>query len=149
MIRRPPRSTLFPYTTLFRSAWAGQTVGQPRCAWYWHPAVNRDKFKLVHYGIGDSGATTMLRAAGWVGGIRAIDAVSSAPAPVDGSVDTTFNSGSGVNSTVWCLAVQTDGRILIGGSFYTVNGTTRNGVARLNANGTVDASFVPTNNFRS
>src|SRR2546429_3521180 len=23
MIRRPPRSTLFPYTTLFRSAWLG------------------------------------------------------------------------------------------------------------------------------
>src|SRR3712207_8159691 len=23
MIRRPPRSTLFPYTTLFRSAWIG------------------------------------------------------------------------------------------------------------------------------
>src|SRR2546429_1151641 len=23
MIRRPPRSTLFPYTTLFRSCWAG------------------------------------------------------------------------------------------------------------------------------
>src|SRR5258707_8364565 len=23
MIRRPPRSTLFPYTTLFRSAWNG------------------------------------------------------------------------------------------------------------------------------
>src|SRR2546427_427231 len=23
MIRRPPRSTLFPYTTLFRSRWAG------------------------------------------------------------------------------------------------------------------------------
>src|SRR5206468_11064397 len=45
MIRRPPRSTLFPYTTLFRSAdpqpaarllvagfqveWHGQVVGQP------------------------------------------------------------------------------------------------------------------------
>src|SRR5258708_19378969 len=28
MIRRPPRSTLFPYTTLFRSAaWAGRTGG--------------------------------------------------------------------------------------------------------------------------
>src|SRR2546429_6929041 len=24
MIRRPPRSTLFPYTTLFRSAWSGE-----------------------------------------------------------------------------------------------------------------------------
>src|SRR3712207_6883466 len=28
MIRRPPRSTLFPYTTLFRSAWASAT---PTC----------------------------------------------------------------------------------------------------------------------
>src|SRR3712207_9413831 len=27
MIRRPPRSTLFPYTTLFRSFAAGVTVG--------------------------------------------------------------------------------------------------------------------------
>src|SRR5258708_10011140 len=26
MIRRPPRSTLFPYTTLFRSLWYGQDV---------------------------------------------------------------------------------------------------------------------------
>src|SRR5258708_26713545 len=25
MIRRPPRSTLFPYTTLFRSHWPGET----------------------------------------------------------------------------------------------------------------------------
>src|SRR3712207_7921688 len=26
MIRRPPRSTLFPYTTLFRSWWLGRVV---------------------------------------------------------------------------------------------------------------------------
>src|SRR2546430_8608728 len=34
MIRRPPRSTLFPYTTLFRSAGVGFDVhhGQPRKA---------------------------------------------------------------------------------------------------------------------
>src|SRR5205085_7405745 len=33
MIRRPPRSTLFPYTTLFRSPWFGVTntgAGRPR-----------------------------------------------------------------------------------------------------------------------
>src|SRR6266545_6271230 len=30
MIRRPPRSTLFPYTTLFRSASAGPTLHQVR-----------------------------------------------------------------------------------------------------------------------
>src|SRR3712207_7194898 len=30
MIRRPPRSTLFPYTTLFRSAALGEHLLQPR-----------------------------------------------------------------------------------------------------------------------
>src|SRR3712207_6273667 len=30
MIRRPPRSTLFPYTTLFRSGWRAEGVGAPR-----------------------------------------------------------------------------------------------------------------------
>src|SRR3712207_4800553 len=32
MIRRPPRSTLFPYTTLFRSAPPGRVVNSPRPA---------------------------------------------------------------------------------------------------------------------
>src|SRR2546430_11101333 len=32
MIRRPPRSTLFPYTTLFRSRSAPSTGGVPRWA---------------------------------------------------------------------------------------------------------------------
>src|SRR5260370_8007437 len=30
MIRRPPRSTLFPYTTLFRSACGGRVPDHPR-----------------------------------------------------------------------------------------------------------------------
>src|SRR3712207_1746499 len=30
MIRRPPRSTLFPYTTLFRSVWIGSADLMPR-----------------------------------------------------------------------------------------------------------------------
>src|SRR2546430_9418912 len=29
MIRRPPRSTLFPYTTLFRSKWVGDVPDYP------------------------------------------------------------------------------------------------------------------------
>src|SRR2546422_8609060 len=34
MIRRPPRSTLFPYTTLFRSG----PDRSPRCSWpFWPP----------------------------------------------------------------------------------------------------------------
>jgi len=64
----------------------------------------------------------------------------------DGSLDTTFfNTGSGVSSTVWSLAVQTDGRIVIGGDFTSINGTARTRIARLNSNGTVDGSFLPTN----
>src|SRR3989442_7235445 len=40
MIRRPPRSTLFPYTTLFRSAWTATattgsaTPGRGRPRWW-------------------------------------------------------------------------------------------------------------------
>src|SRR3712207_8949347 len=30
MIRRPPRSTLFPYTTLFRSGWSADEAGALR-----------------------------------------------------------------------------------------------------------------------
>src|SRR3712207_9013109 len=33
MIRRPPRSTLFPYTTLFRSGICGKIRAMPRSIW--------------------------------------------------------------------------------------------------------------------
>src|SRR2546429_3772790 len=39
MIRRPPRSTLFPYTTLFRSIW--DSIGPTRrIANYWEGALS-------------------------------------------------------------------------------------------------------------
>src|SRR2546426_11865357 len=37
MIRRPPRSTLFPYTTLFRSP--GDVVAIPAPAWVSYPQI--------------------------------------------------------------------------------------------------------------
>src|SRR3712207_9470767 len=45
MIRRPPRSTLFPYTTLFRSkgvAEGGQRLGIPADAFGHRPALGRE-----------------------------------------------------------------------------------------------------------
>src|SRR5690348_18191539 len=39
MIRRPPRSTLFPYTTLFRSGLAVYTLASLLCGLAWSPVV--------------------------------------------------------------------------------------------------------------
>jgi uncharacterized delta-60 repeat protein len=62
----------------------------------------------------------------------------------DGSLDGTFNAGTGANGDVSGVALQPDGRIVITGSFLSVNGVARRAVARLNANGSVDTSFNAT-----
>ena len=49
----------------------------------------------------------------------------------DGSLDTTFDPGSGPTNWVYALAVQDDGKVLIGGAFNTVSGAARNHIARL------------------
>ncbi len=63
----------------------------------------------------------------------------------NGSLDAEFNRnlGTGANDDVRAIAVQADGKVLIAGSFTTLNGLTRNRIARLNADGTVDAQFNP------
>jgi uncharacterized delta-60 repeat protein len=60
-----------------------------------------------------------------------------------GSPDPTFGSGVGLNGRVNALAVQPDGKIVAGGAFSMFNGTGRTGIARLNADGTLDETFVP------
>jgi uncharacterized delta-60 repeat protein len=61
----------------------------------------------------------------------------------DGTLDTTFLvSGSGANGDVSAVAIQSDGRILIGGNFTSINGTARNRIARLNSDGTLDTAFL-------
>jgi uncharacterized delta-60 repeat protein len=59
----------------------------------------------------------------------------------DGTLDLSFNSLSGANFGVQALQLQPDGRVLVGGSFTTFNGVSRNGIARLNVNGTLDLTF--------
>ena len=62
----------------------------------------------------------------------------------DGSVDTNFDLNLGANDTVRAIAIQTDGRILIGGDFTNVNGTDLNHIARLNTDGSLDTISPPT-----
>jgi len=59
----------------------------------------------------------------------------------DGTLDPGFNIGTGANGSIQATAIQSDGKILIGGNFTAYNGTTRNRLARLNADGTLDAGF--------
>ncbi len=61
---------------------------------------------------------------------------------LDGSVDTTFDVGTGPSGTVRAIALQPDGKILIGGSFTDVNGTARGRLARVTSSGSVDTSFM-------
>ena len=60
---------------------------------------------------------------------------------VDGTLDTTFNTITGANNVVNTTSIQSDGKIIIGGDFTSYNGTTRRAIARLNPDGTLDASF--------
>ena len=59
----------------------------------------------------------------------------------DGSLDPSFDPNA--NGVIERLVVQPDGKILIGGAFTEVDGTTRNRIARLMPDGLLDLSFDP------
>jgi uncharacterized delta-60 repeat protein len=67
----------------------------------------------------------------------------------DGSLDTGFNPGSGFNNAVFTTSIQSDGKIIVGGGFTAYNGTTRNRIARLNVNGSLDTGFNPGSGFNN
>lgn len=60
----------------------------------------------------------------------------------DGSLDNSFNTGSGPSSGVSTIALQPDGKMVIGGTFDTINGVSRPKIARLNSDGTVDPTYA-------
>ncbi|WP_119793388.1 T9SS sorting signal type C domain-containing protein [Flavobacterium anhuiense] len=59
----------------------------------------------------------------------------------NGSFDSTFNCGTGFNDDVNAIALQTDGKMVIGGNFTVFNDIVANRFIRLNADGTKDESF--------
>ena len=61
----------------------------------------------------------------------------------DGAVDQGFDPGDGLDGgTVYDLALQPDGRVLVAGAFATVDDIFTPGIARLFPDGTVDTSFI-------
>ncbi len=66
----------------------------------------------------------------------------------NGTVDTAFNAGSGVDGSVYAIATYPTnsvfaGKVLIGGSFVHYNGAVVNGLVRVNADGSLDVAFNP------
>lgn len=67
----------------------------------------------------------------------------------DGSIDTSFNPGTGANLWVLAIALQSDGKLVLGGDFSTFAGVARNHLARLNTDGSLDTCFNPGNGSSS
>ena len=61
----------------------------------------------------------------------------------DGSLDLSFNAGTGPDA--WgssAIALQPDGKLIVGGAFDNFNGVARKNLVRLNMDGSVDTGFV-------
>ena len=67
----------------------------------------------------------------------------------DGTLDTSFNIGSGFDSGPQDLEIQPDGKILVVGFFTSYNGTPVNRICRLNTDGTLDGTFVIGSGFNN
>ncbi|MEZ5428552.1 MAG: hypothetical protein R2747_20065 [Pyrinomonadaceae bacterium] len=88
------------------------------------------------------------------GNFRVIDDVARtgiARLNPDGSLDPTFNPPdlrannlNPLSPTVYAIELLTNGKVLIGGSFALVAGSVRQGVARLNPDGSFDPTFNQT-----
>ena len=74
-------------------------------------------------------------AAGTLGDLRVLSRV------IDGVLDTGFDPNA--NNEIYAIAIQSDGKIVVGGLFTTVGGTTRNRIVRVNSDGTLDTGFDP------
>lgn len=62
----------------------------------------------------------------------------------DGTTDTSFFPGQGeadVDMEVYAIALQPDGKILVGGNFNSFGGVANPGLTRLNPDGSVDSTF--------
>jgi len=64
----------------------------------------------------------------------------------DGTIEAPLDPNA--NDLVYTTAVQSDGKILIGGLFTSISGESRNYIARLNLDGTLDTGFDPSPNNR-
>jgi uncharacterized delta-60 repeat protein len=67
----------------------------------------------------------------------------------DGTLDTSFNLQPKVSGTVSKIVRQSDGKVIVSGSFTESNSTARTRLARLNTDGTTDTAFSTGTGFNA
>ena len=105
-------------------------------------ALARSGYAFAHWNTAADGS-----GAGYSAGdtftIDGADVVLHADWRASGSLDSDFDPGTGANDVIGAVELQSDGKILIAGQFTSYDGTGRNGIARLNPDGSLDTSFDP------
>jgi uncharacterized delta-60 repeat protein len=59
----------------------------------------------------------------------------------NGTIDNTFNVGTGFDASVQTIAIQPDGKIIVGGRFTSYGNVLCRRIVRLNSNGSLDNTF--------
>lgn len=67
----------------------------------------------------------------------------------DGTIETSYIIGNGFDGEVTCIAEQSDGKLIIGGTFRVYNGDSSYRIIRLNTDGSRDATFNTGKGFNS
>ncbi len=65
------------------------------------------------------------------------------PPPSSAAGPSVFGEGEGVDGTIFAAVAQPDGKVVIGGQFENVNAQPRWNLARINADGSLDTTFLP------
>ncbi len=79
-----------------------------------------------------------------------VSTITAQSSGVDLSFNTIITKDSNeVVGSVRSIAIQPDGKIVVGGDFSLVNGISRNNIARLNSDGSLDLTFDPGAGFNS
>lgn len=144
-IAYPPRAeTVILYE---QAAFGVIATGTPPLTYQWLkdgspiPAADADQLVLAQCRFGDAGRYSVI-VTNAEGSVTSPDAVLAVNPPKAGDVDFSFVWGGGINGGVQVIVPQPDGKVLIGGSFTTVHGAARGGIARLNADGKTDHTFM-------
>jgi uncharacterized delta-60 repeat protein len=66
-----------------------------------------------------------------------------------GVIDAGFQTGSGFDTTIHAVHIQSDNKILVAGQFNSYNGIARSKLVRLMANGSLDGTFNASNTIDS